>query len=178
MNLNRRKFLEIGSIATISSPFLLQHCSSFEVPAEKTGELYKMFKDPSTEARLFVRWWWNGDMLTKKELLRELDLIKEAGIGGVEINPIRFPDGCDPAGYTSLEWLSEAWIDMLKVTLAGARERGIICDIIVGSGWPFGGEFLEKDEQTQLMTFETIDLDGPAMYSFSPQKLIDKVDPA
>ena len=33
---------------------------------------------------------------------------------------------------------------MLKVALDGARERGMICDMIVGSGWPFGGEFLEK----------------------------------
>jgi len=128
-------------------------------------------------ARPFVRWWWNGDKLTEKEILRELDLLKEAGIGGVEINPIRFPDGSDPVGYESLTWLSDEWLDMLKITLEGSRARGIICDIIVGSGWPFGGEFLEKDEQTQLMTFETIDLQGPGTFTFHLDELIKTVDP-
>ena len=178
MKINRREFLEIGSIATISSPFLLQRCSHSGKTKEEAGNLYEIFKDPPNSARLFVRWWWNGDMLTEKEILRELDILSDAGIGGVEINPIRFPEGCDPVGYTSLEWLSDEWIGMLKVTLAGARERGIICDIIVGSGWPFGGEFLEKEEQTQLMTFETIHLEGPANYTFSQKELLDKVDPA
>lgn len=116
-------------------------------------------------------------MLTEKEILRELDLLREAGIGGVEINPIRFPYGCNPVGYKSLEWLSDEWIEMLRITLDGARERDIICDIIVGSGWPFGGEFLEKDEQTQLLTFETIDLSGPGRFSISQKELLEKVDP-
>ena len=37
----------------------------------------------------------------------------------------------------------------------------MICDIIVGSGWPFGGEFLTKDEQTQIMALGTKDVNGP-----------------
>ena len=39
----------------------------------------------------FVRWWWNGDKVEKDEITRELRLLKEAGIGSVEINPIKFP---------------------------------------------------------------------------------------
>jgi hypothetical protein len=178
MKISRRKFLEIGSITTISSPFLISNCSRIRESADLPADLYESFKNPSNSTRPFVRWWWNGDKLTKEEIIRELDLLKYAGIGGIEINPIRFPDGCDPAGYKSLIWLSEEWIEMLKLTLVEARKRDIICDIIVGSGWPFGGEFLEKDEQTQLMTFETIDLEGPRTYTFSQKELLDKVDPA
>ncbi len=156
---------------------MFQRCTPGYEPEYQNGDLYDLFKDPTASARPFVRWWWNGDKLTEKEILRELDLLLDAGIGGVEINPIRFPDGCDPVGYKSLEWLSPEWLQMLKVTLDGAHERGIICDIIVGSGWPFGGEFLEKDEQTQLMTFETINLEGPGNYTFHLNELIEKVDP-
>jgi hypothetical protein len=128
-------------------------------------------------ARPFVRWWWNGDRLTADEILRELDVMKEAGIGGVEINPIKFPYGAEPVGYETMQWLSDEWIEMLKVALEGARERGIICDMIVGSGWPFGGEFLEKEEQTQMVTIETIDLEGGEQYRFSREELLQKVDP-
>ena len=177
MKISRRKFIEIGTITTISSPFLISNCTGNHKDADQGNTLFEQFQNPPMSARPFVRWWWNGDKLTEKEILRELDLLSEAGIGGVEINPIRFPDGCDPVGYVSLEWLSPEWLQMLKVTLDGAHERGIICDIIVGSGWPFGGEFLEKDEQTQLMTFETIDLEGPGQYTFQLNELLDKVDP-
>ncbi|MFC2123512.1 glycosyl hydrolase [Bacteroidota bacterium] len=177
MDISRRNFIRIGSLATISSPFLINGCTSNEKQDNQTADLYKLFKDPPNSARPFVRWWWNGDMLTEKEILRELDLLNEAGIGGVEINPIRFPKGSDPVGYEPLEWLSDEWIKMLEVTLVSAKKRDIICDIIVGSGWPFGGEFLEKDEQTQLLTFETIDLTGPGSFSFSKEELLEKVDP-
>jgi hypothetical protein len=177
MKVSRRNFIKIGSLATISSPFIINGCSPVDRPRLNSDDLYNEFRDPPNTARPFVRWWWNGDMLTEKEILRELDLLNEAGIGGVEINPIRFPRGCDPVGYKSLEWLSDEWVNMLEITLTGAKERDIICDIIVGSGWPFGGEFLEKDEQTQLMTFETINLSGTGSFTFSKKNLLEKVDP-
>lgn len=46
------------------------------------------FQQPSFESKLFVRWWWNGNKLYKKEILRELDDLKSVGVGGIEINPI------------------------------------------------------------------------------------------
>jgi hypothetical protein len=44
------------------------------------------FIDPESCYRPFVRWWWNGDKVNAKELIRELHLLKEAGIGGVELS--------------------------------------------------------------------------------------------
>ena len=182
MGIPRRQFIKLSSLATISAPFLVQGCISdhtgLTADEISSEDLFQIFKDPPNTARVFVRWWWNGDRLTEKEILRELDIMKEAGIGGVEINPIRFPDGADSVGYEALEWLSDEWIDMLEATLQAAKKRGIVCDMIVGSGWPFGGEFLEKEEQTQLMTFGTIDLDGPGSFQFSRQSLLDQVNPA
>ena len=57
----------------------------------RSGELYKLFRDPQSIYRPFVRWWWNGDKVEADELKRELHILKEAGIGGVEINPVKFP---------------------------------------------------------------------------------------
>jgi hypothetical protein len=124
----------------------------------------------------FVRWWWNGDKLSAGEILRELDIMKEAGIGGVEINPIAFPGG-DDLGIPSLRWLSAEWIEMVKVALKGAEERGIICDIIVGSGWPFGGEFLLPEEQTQVLTRGGQTVKGPARLRFKTEDLLKEASP-
>lgn len=140
-------------------------------------EYFKGFQDPPIDSRLFVRWWWNGNRLAEEEILRELDVMQAAGIGGVEINPIAFPAGSDPVGYEALTIFEENWLDMLQVALEGAKERGIICDMIVGSGWPFGGEFLEKEDQSQMVTIETIDLEGGRSYHFSMDELLERVDP-
>jgi hypothetical protein len=110
------------------------------------------FQDPPSRFRPFVRWWWNGGCVTEPEILRELDLLKDAGIGGVEINTIAMPTSAVPGtleGQRCLEWLSPEWNRVVRVTAAGARERDMTADLIVGSGWPFGGRFLEGPERTQ-----------------------------
>ncbi len=140
-------------------------------------ELFAQFQNPGGLARPFVRWWWNGGRVVKEELLRELDVLKAAGIGGVEINTIQFPETADPMGVRELSWLSESWLDMIEVAVAGAKARGLICDIIVGSGWPFGAENLSPAEQTQMMALGTKNLTGPRQYRVMVRELLDEVNP-
>lgn len=130
------------------------------VRAAKNDELFRVFQQPPATARPFVRWWWNGDKLTEKEIVRELDLLHAAGIGGVEVNPIRFPNPDDPLNIPEIEWLSKPWIEMLQTAVQGARERGMIVDSIVGSGWPFGGQFLTREEQTHILALGTRRIGG------------------
>jgi len=148
-------------------------------PSDKNiDRLYTQFSNPSDSARVFVRWWWNGNKLTKAEISRQLDLLKAAGVGGVEINPIAFPAASDPVDYKEIVWLSEEWLDMVEYTLKEAKERGLICDMIIGSGWPFGGEFLTTEQQTQLMTIGTTPVTGPALVKFAREDLIKNAEPS
>ena len=114
-------------------------------------QLYSQFQKPDTRYRPFVRWWWNGDRVNAEELVRELHIMKEAGIGGVEINPISFPAGKDTLDTKPLKWLSDEWIDMLKVVFDEADKLGMTCDLIIGSGWPFGSESLPRDERAEVL---------------------------
>lgn len=93
-------------------------------------ELFNLFQNPQTIHRPFVRWWWNGNKLERREIVRELKLLKQAGIGGVEINPIKFPPRTDNLGIPTLKWLSPEWIEMLDFTLTEAKKEGIICDLM------------------------------------------------
>ena len=114
-------------------------------------DLYKQFQNPDSHYRPFVRWWWNGDRVEAEELVRELHIMKAAGIGGVEINPISFPYGADAKDTKALKWLSDDWIDMLKVVFDEAERIGMTCDLIIGSGWPFGAETLPREERASVM---------------------------
>ena len=171
----RRTFIK--SVIAVSAGLpLLQGCIFDGKKIGNSENLYNLFYDPPATSKPFVRWWWNGDKLSEKEILRELDVMKEAGIGGVEINPIAFPGG-DDLGIPSLKWLSPEWIEMVKIALKGAEERGIICDIIVGSGWPFGGEFITPDEQTQLMTLSGQKVKGPGKISVKVKDMLEDASP-
>ena len=77
---------------------LLGGCNKMS-DTSSTEELYAIFEEPPAGARAFVRWWWNGDCIEVDELERELDVMKAAGIGGVEINPIAKPEGGDKFDY-------------------------------------------------------------------------------
>ena len=59
------------------------------------SSLFQYFTSPDNASRPYVRWWWNGDKVEKNELIRELNLLHKAGIGGVEINPIAYPGTTD-----------------------------------------------------------------------------------
>jgi hypothetical protein len=174
MNYTRRTFIKSGLFLTAGIP-LLQGCE-LSNNQNVRDELFELFRHPPVTSKPFVRWWWNGDKLSAEEILRELDIMKEAGIGGVEINPVAFPGG-DDLGIPSLTWLSPEWIEMVKVALKGAEERDIICDIIVGSGWPFGGEFLQPEEQTQVLTRGGQTVKGPARLQLQSEDLLNEASP-
>jgi len=178
---SRRSFLKSGMILTAGLPMMKAYpmvasVTNHPVLTEVDDSLFDLFRNPPGTAKPFVRWWWNGDKLSADEILRELDVMKEAGIGGVEINPIAFPGGDDLA-IPSLQWLSPEWIEMVKVALKGADERGIICDIIVGSGWPFGAEILEGDDRSQLITLSSRKITGPGKITVDLAKIKDDAKP-
>ena len=160
----------------LSFGLVLTQCQS--KPDGMTAEqLYAEFRQPSSEYRPFVRWWWNGDKVEANELVRELRLLKEAGIGGVEINPIAFPSYCDSLGKPSLQWLSPEWIEMLKVCFDEADSLGMACDLLVGSGWPFGGEFLNEDERAQIVVNYAEPVTGPTTLTIIKDSICAKAMP-
>ncbi|MCR5434689.1 MAG: hypothetical protein K6F20_09890 [Bacteroidaceae bacterium] len=140
------------------------------------SELFHTFSEPEMKYRPQVRWWWNGDKVTAHEILRELDVMKAAGIGGVEINPIAFPGG-DSIGLRTLEWCSPEWCRMVKTAVDGCRDRGMVCDMIVGSGWPFGSERLSREQQLQLLTVETFDVARGSRFEIGREEILSRVNP-
>ncbi|MEP7373028.1 MAG: glycosyl hydrolase [Chitinophagaceae bacterium] len=175
--MKRRTFIAQGSILATGIHFRNLSPSPGE-NSDPASALYSAFKNPDAKYRPFVRWWWNGDKIERNELARELRLLKDAGIGGVEINPVKFPARTNDLGELSLQWLSPEWIELLKFTFEEAKSLGIVCDLIVGSGWPFGAEWLQEEERSQAVVIGTKKLEGPLDYKVSLSELFKEADPA
>jgi len=182
--LNRRKFISQSALFSggliASGRTGILHNPSGVSPLPSSAGLYELFCNPSPDYHPFVRWWWNGNKVEAGELIRELRLLKDAGIGGVEINPVEFPSRSegDDLGLPSLVWLSDEWIEMLRVVFAEAKSLGITCDLIVGSGWPFGAEYLEGEERSQIAVIAVKKLKGPIDYEISRYEIFREADPA
>ncbi len=141
-------------------------------------DIDSQFAQPDPRYRPFVRWWWNGDRVKPDELIRELHVMKEAGIGGVEISPIEFPSGADSLDCPALTWLSDEWIACLQTVFDETKRLGMGCDLLIGSGWPFGSESLKPEERASVLIAVAEPLKGGRRHTFQADDLIAKGKPA
>jgi len=111
------------------------------------ADLRKSFEKPPDDARMMVRWWWFGPSATKTELERELNSMKQGGIGGFEVQPT-YPLLLDnpQSGFHNFPYLSAEFLDALSFTAEKAHELGLRFDLTLGSGWPFGGPHIPITE--------------------------------
>jgi hypothetical protein len=103
-------------------------------------DLHAGFLHPADDARPLMRWWWFGPAVVKPELEKELTAMKNAGIGGVEIQPV-YPMMLDDeaSGIKNLKYMSPEFLDAVSFANATAHKLGLRVDITLGSGWPYGG---------------------------------------
>jgi hypothetical protein len=126
------------------------------VPATMT-ELRQSFERPPDDTRIMVRWWWFGAAVEKLELERELRAMQEAGIGGVEVQPV-YPVVLDnPArGLVNLPYLSDGFLDALRFANDKARELGLRVDLTLCSGWPYGGPHIPIELASSRLRVERV----------------------
>ncbi|UPK67572.1 glycosyl hydrolase [Chitinophaga filiformis] len=93
------------------------------------------------ETKPWTRWWWIGSAVNEKNLSSSLDVLQQAGFGGVEIAPIY-----GAMGYESqyVSFLSPRWTALLRHTVSATAERQMGVDLTTGTGWPFGGPQVTK----------------------------------
>lgn len=87
-------------------------------------------------------WWWMGSAVDEANITRELELYRDAGLGGVHIIPIYGAKGLEDQ---YIEYLSPRWMEMLEHTVKEAQRLGLGVDMTGGTGWNFGGPTITPD---------------------------------
>ena len=112
------------------------------------------------EYRSVPFWSWNNS-LDEKELVRQIDDMKAAGIGGFIMH-----------ARTGLkdEYLGEKWFSCVKACLEKAREKGMEAWIYDENGWPSGfvGGLLLKNENylARFLEYSVGDFDKTAFAAY------------
>lgn len=110
----------------------------------------------------WARWWWMGSAVDKPNLKKSLIDFHNAGIGGVEITPIY---GVKGEENNFIDYLSPKWMEMLDYTIQVADSLHMQVDMVLGTGWPYGGSHVTTPhaatklivEKYQLKKNETFD---------------------
>jgi hypothetical protein len=84
-------------------------------------------------------------------------LMKEGGIGGFEVQPV-YPLSLDDEsrGIRNLAYLSPEFLDALRFTAGKAHELGLRFDLTLGSGWPFGGPWVDVGRAAATLRCEKV----------------------
>jgi len=151
-NLKRVEFLALGLLALAGAGVCRigwggPSSRIAETPGDlEIAALQDSFRNPPEDSKIMVRWWWFGPAVTTQELDREMRAMKDAGIGGFEVQPVYPLTLDDPGkGLVNLRYLSPEFLAAVSSTAHTARELGLRMDMTMGSGWPYGGPHITPE---------------------------------
>ena len=133
------------------APFFLCFLTFHFVQAQETSSNQENpWPEITNTTKTWTRWWWMGSAVDKKNIRQNLIALQDAGIGGVEITPIYGAKG-EEQNY--LDFLSPEWMNLLDYTIRTADNLDMQVDMVLGTGWPYGGPQVEREyAATKLVT--------------------------
>ena len=158
MNL-KLKWLNLLTLLTLLS--LLSSCST-----KKPGNYKAEWPPVSNVTHPWTRWWWHGSAVTKKDLNVNMEELKNAGFGGVEVTAIYGTKGYEKQ---DISFFSPEWMKVLKYTLEQGQRLGLGIDLANASGWPFGGPWISAADACKEVRYKIYTLK-------SGEKLNEKVE--
>jgi len=134
---------------------------------DKKKKYLQLIQEPPKEAKVYTRWWWFGCSVNKKEIDRELNFMKKANIGGIEIQ-ILYPIQEDnkSTNVKHKDFFSKEFFEIINHTINKCEELSLKVDFTLGSGWPFGGPFITHEMAPYIIIPYQQDITGPTKYSF------------
>lgn len=116
------------------------------------------WKNPPRSYRPHTRWWWFGSAVTKEGVTWQLEQMKQAGMGGVEII-------CAWEVYEkgNIPYLSEAWFDVVRHAIDKAASLDMEVALTFGPGWDLGGFWVPPDERSKTLAPAWFETEGPAL---------------
>ena len=122
------------------------------------------------QSKPWTRWWWMGSAVNRRDLSTALAQYEQAGLGGLELTPIY---GVRGEESKFINFLSPEWVGMLEHTLKEANRLGLGVDMSTGTGWPFGGPWIDAEDACKDLVSKTYELRGGARLG-EPVRLVQK----
>ncbi|MGV8096849.1 MAG: glycosyl hydrolase [Mangrovibacterium sp.] len=138
--------------------------SSRPIPARiiatKTNSLELGFRTPPNEARPQVWWHWVNGHISKETITRDLEAMKQIGLGGFTL--FNTAEGIPPG---PVKYMSDQWWDLINYAIAESERLGLEMGVHNGAGWSSsGGPWVTPDKAMQEVAWTEKQLKGPAVF--------------
>jgi hypothetical protein len=159
--------LAAGVHANTAAPTAASGATADETTTDKLAALRETFLNPPYTAKPMTRWWWFGGAATPEEITRELEMMREAGLRGVELQPVYPVEVDDPKrGIHNVRFFSQEWFDLVRHTAKETKRLGLQFDLTLGSGWPYGGPFIPVELSARRLRVLMQDAAGPSEFTW------------
>ena len=137
--------------------FICNSCKTFNDDAKLNLEALKEnFVTPKDDNTLWCYWYWVGDDISKDGITKDLEAMKEAGIGGALIGNIN-PDEKDG----KVPMLSEDWWEHMVHAVNEGKRIGVDIGAFNCPGWSqSGGPWVTSDKAMRYVTYSEIKVEG------------------
>ena len=122
--------------------------------------LVTQFKNPSDEFRPWTFWYWMYGAVSKEGIKADLEAMKEIGLGGAYLMPIKSVEGTNFPHPVSQ--LSPEWWQMVQYSMEQADRLGLKLGMHISDGFALaGGPWISPAQSMQKVVFsETISKGG------------------
>ena len=106
------------------------------------GNVAFSWPEPTQTMRPWVYNWWMGSAVDEPGMRFQCSQMREKGFGGFHVVPIYGAKG----GYEKKwrKFLSPEWVDAWNMAASIAKENGLGVDLSMGTGWCFGGPWIDR----------------------------------
>lgn len=129
---------------------------SLSLKSQSVGDLEKGFSSPPDSAKPGVYWYFMDGNITGESLTKDLESMKEAGIGNLmylEVN-VGVPRG-------NVDFFSDEWQRLFAHAVKEAERLGIEISLGLGPGWTgSGGPWVKPEESMQHIVSGSLIIDG------------------
>jgi hypothetical protein len=167
MNINRRKFLEVSSVATAGVALFNSNTMAAVINSVNiigVNELRKNFLHPPDGTKSSCYWWWFNGLVDKEGITRDLEEFRSKGMGEVllvnsagGLGGVPFPQG--------VKFLSEEWKELYRHAMKEAKRLNIAIGVNLSSGWCMGGPWIKPENSGRWYLQSELSVTGPQKFS-------------
>ena len=167
MQLNRRKFLQAGSVAALGSLLARSRSTASILRGVSILDLADMsrnFATPPGSVKSSCYWWWFNGLVDKEGITRDLEEFHAKGMGEVllvnsagGLGGVPFPQGAP--------LFSEEWKELYRHAMSEAKRLDIAVGINLCSGWCMGGPWIKPEDSGRWYLQSELDVQGPQRFS-------------
>jgi hypothetical protein len=119
------------------------------------------FRSPSIQYKPQLWWHWLNGHISKEAIAKDLESFRKGGFGGFTL--FNSSEGMPAPG--PVDYMSDAWFDMLKHTGRESARLGLKMGICNGSGWSVsGGPWVEPEQAMQEVVWTEKQVTGPIRF--------------